>query len=108
MRSAGDQRVGAAAAGIGDSAGRPAGGHEDGLRIAVLDRDRADAAPEEFGGAQRATPALAAVLGLVDAHSHLATAAASVGLSGAGPDGLVVGIVGIERQRGGALVLEGR
>src|SRR5207248_11228333 len=61
---------------------------------------------EEFGRTERAAPSLAAVLRLVDADPDFAAAAARVRLSGAGPDGLVVGIVRIELERRDALVFE--
>ena len=106
VRCAGHQGIGAAAAGVGDAARRAAGGDEDRLRVARLHLDGADAAAEELRRAERAAPPFAAILRLVDADPDLAAAAAGVRLAGAGPDGLVVGVVGIELERRDALVFE--
>ena len=108
MRGAGDQRIGSATARVRDAARGAAGGDEHRLRITLLHRDRPDAAAEELGCAKRAAPTLAAVLRLVDSHAHFATAAAGVGFAGARPDGLAVGIVRVQLERGHALVLERR
>ena len=57
VRRARDQRVGAAAADVRDAADGAAGGREDRVRVARLDRDRADRAVVERVAAERAEPA---------------------------------------------------
>ncbi len=99
----GDARNGPGHAGAADGrhpAQRRRGPHVDGVRVARLDRHRADALPRELGLAEQ-RPRVAAVDRLVEADARHATGTADVRLAGTDVDGVLVRVVRVERHRTG-------